>query len=70
MCGCYIMPDRWGPEGGVDVVQKTGSAGRLGRPAAVKSEGDECASGFDVVAHAIAATLDDDRLGVVEQAVE
>ena len=52
------------------MVQETGSAGRLGRPAAVKSEGDECASGFDVVAHAIAATLDDYRLGVVEQAVE
>ena len=54
----------------VEVAQETGSAGRLGRPAVVKGEGDECESGFDVVAHAIAARLDDYRLGVVEQAVE
>ena len=52
------------------MAQRTGSAGRAGRLAAVKGEGDGCQSGFDVVAHAIAASLDDDRLGVVEQAVE
>ena len=52
------------------MAQETGSAGRSGRLAAVKGEGDKRESAFDVVAHAIAASLDDDRLGVVEQAVE